>query len=441
MTVALQLASAAGESSPILAALLLALLIALSGAFSGSETVLFSLTRSQLEQASRSRNPFRRAAWRLMRSPKRTLTTILLGNTAVNVLLYAVTYVLFEGLASRFGAWITPVAAALSVLLVVVFGEVTPKVLAVTLPNRLAPFSAAIVQTIGYVLGPLGRLLDVVMIEPLTRVLFGSGGRRTARSGALSTAEFKALLELSRRRGALDRPEDLYLRDLIDVGHTRVREIMTPRVEMAAFETHTPPDEVRARMRHDRITKAPVFEGSVDNILGLIYAKVLFFETDRPLRQLLTPASFVPELITVDRLLERFRDTRSQVAIAVDEYGGVAGMVTLDDALGEIFGAALRPDQPDEPDLERRSATEYEIGGQLSLRYWSEVFGPVSQSPRLATVGGLVTKLLGRPARLGDVVRLGNVELRVTALRRRRIDRLSVRLIPPDETAPAGGAA
>jgi len=409
---------------------LLLFLVVLSGTFSGSETVLFALTPAQLQRQAASNNPFRRLAARLMKQPKRTLTTILVGNTAVNVLLFATSYVLFRDLAAQAGAWITPVAGLGTVLLVVVGGEVVPKVLGVTLAQRLAPFSATVVQSSGYVLRPLGRLLDAAVIEPLTRLIFGRTGHRVPRENELSITELKALLEMSRRRGLINRVEGVYLREVIDLSEIRVRDIMVPRVEVRAYDVNDSPEGLRDLMRQTHLTKIPVYDGTIDNLVGLVYAKVLFFEPNKPLRELVTPVRFVPELISGEQLLQHFRNTKSQIAIAVDEFGGMAGLVTLEDVLEEIVGEIYDPeDEQVEPEIIPRSESEYEISGRLSVQYWVETFGIGGLTDRVATVAGLLTARLGRPARVGDSIRIGNIELAASAVSGRRVQRLRLTLL------------
>lgn len=407
---------------------LMLVLVVLSAGFSGSETVLFSLSPVQVERAAASRSPFRRLVAGLMRRPTETLTVVLVANTAVNVLLFAVSYVLSRHLAQHAGAWVTPAFAAGSVLLVVVCGEVVPKVLAVRLADRLAPPAALLVRMVGVVALPVGRLINWVLVEPVVRLAFG-GRARLQTAGELSRVELKALLEMSRRRGALRPLEDTFLRAVIDLGHTRVHDVMVPRVEMAAYDLRAGAEGLRELMRRTRHKKVPVYEGSLDRLVGVVYAKVLFLNPDKPLASLVQPVRFVPELITCEQLLVHFRQTRTQLAIAVDEYGGVAGLVTLEDVLEQIVGELHDPEEaPEEPDIRSLPSGEYDISGQLSVQYWAETFGLPPRVERVATVGGLVMAQLGRPARVGDVVRLGNVELRVTQMRRRRIDRLHLRL-------------
>jgi len=408
----------------------LPVLLVLSALCSGSEAVLFSLTPLQRERAAASPDPLRRLAARLMERPRQALLTILVSNTAVNALLFATSYVVFRNLAASVGTWVTPISAAVSVLMVVVFGEVVPKTVGVQLADPLARYVAPVVRLAQWVVWPAARLLDVLLIEPCLRIAFGTERERTADSAALTPAELKALLELSRRSGGLKPLEDTFLRPIVDLGELRVRDVMVPRVQITAYDVNASPEGLRALMRQTRHKKIPVYDGALDNIVGLVYAKVLFFNPDRPLRQLVQPVRFVPEIITCEQLLVHFRQTRTQLAIAVDEYGGVAGLVTLEDVLEQIVGELHDPEeQPEEPDIRVLPDGQYDISGQLSVRYWVDAFGLSPRVAHVATVGGLVMAELGRAAVEGDVVRIGNVELTVARIRRRRIERLRLRLL------------
>lgn len=434
---------AAGEFSlttVLLNVLLMFALLALSGAFSGSEAVLFSLTPAQLERNAASPNPLRRLVARMMKDPKPVLLNILLLNTAVNVLLFANAYVLFNELTAHFGAWIAPVAGVATILLVVVFGEVTPKVLAVALAERVAPYAAALVHFTGYVGAPLARLIDAALAEPFVRVAFGRASRPPEDAPTLSTAELKALLDVSRTDGAIDPLETMYLREVIDLRDVTIHEVMVARVDMVAYDVDADPQGLRELMRRTRLKKVPVYEGAIDNIVGLVYAKILFFEPDKPLRELVSPVRFVPDLINAEQLLQHFRATKSQIAIAVDEFGGVTGLVTLEDVIEQIVGEIRRPDElPDEPDVRQISDTEYEVNARLSVRYWAETFGLDDVSDRVSTVGGLVAARLGRTVQPGHVVRVGNLELTVVRVAGRRPERIRLRLLPfgDDGSGPA----
>lgn len=420
---------------------LLLVLVVLSGIFSGSETVLFTLTSVQIERAAASANPFRRLVAHLLKRPKEVLRSILVVNTAVNVLLFATSFVLFQSLAAQAGPWVTPVSGVASILLVVVFGEVVPKVLAVKLAERLAPLSATVVRMADVVAGPVGKIIDVALAEPFVRVVLGGGQKVAPPTGDLSRAELKALLELSRRGGTLRLLEDSFLRAVLDLGHTRVREVMVPRVAMRMYDVNESPEGLRTLMRETRYKKIPVYDGTPDAVVGMVYAKVLFLQPDRPLQELVQPVRFVPELITCERLLAHFRESRTQLAITVDEYGGVAGLVTLEDVLERIVGEIDDTQDREEPDIRPLESGDFDISGGLSVHYWVEAFRLPPRVERVATVGGLVMAQLGRPAQEGDRVRFGNIELEVIRVAQRRIERLRLRLLNEARSQEADGEA
>jgi CBS domain containing-hemolysin-like protein len=257
------------------------------------------------------------------------------------------------------------------------------------------------------------------------------GGRRgEPAEHDLSTDELRALLELSRRHGVINPTEDTFLRAAIALNSLRIRDVMVPRVELRAYDVNASPSGLRDLMRSTRLKRIPVYDGAIDNIVGLVYAKVLFLEPDKKLRDLLMPVRFVPEMISCEQLLEHFRKTRTQLAIVVDEYGGVAGLVTLEDVLEEIVGDIHDPEEkPGEPEILQLSPTEYEVSGMLGVRFWAETFGLPRLVDRVSTVGGLVAARLGRTARAGDAVRFGNLELRVAQVDRRRVKRVRLRLL------------
>ena len=406
---------------------LLLLLVVLSGTFSGSETVLFSLTRVQLEHHSKSHNPFRRSVAVLMRHPKRTLMTILVGNTAVNVLLFAVSYVFFRGLGGQFGAWVTPAAAVGSVLLLVVGGEVIPKVLAVTFADRLAPFSATIVRTVGTVAGPLGRVIDVLLAEPFVRVVLGGTKRRAAGGRDLSTAELKALLQLSRRRGEIDWMEDVFLREVIDLGSTRVHEVMVPRVEVVAYDINGPAEGLRELMRSTRLKKIPVYDGTMDNVVGLIYAKMLFLNPEQPLSDVLMPVRFVPELATCEHLLQHFRRTKSQLAIVVDEHGGVAGLVTLEDVLEEIVGEIYDEYEEELELVHIVGDNDVRVDGKVRIDELNEILkSAITEEEDYDTLAGYLYNLLGKVPSEGDEYEADGLRFRIEKVTGQRIERVII---------------
>lgn len=438
MLIAADIASQPVADAGVWAALFGGLLIqlaclAVAAAFSGSETALFSLSPAALQHDAQSPSRLRRLIAALMARPKQTLMVVLLGNTAANVLLYASSAGFTHNLQALLGGWAPLASATFTILLVTLGAEVAPKIVGVRFANRLAPYCAFFIHTTSYVLGPIARALDLLFIAPMTRLLLGV--TRPAGEHNLSTDELKTLLDMSRRGGVINPTESEFLSAVLDLNSLRVLDIMVPRVEVTAFDVNGSPEKLRELMRGTRRKRVPVYERSIDNVVGLVYAKVLFLQQIRRLRDIVMPVRFVPQTITCEQLLQHFRSTRTQIAVVVDEYGGMAGVVALEDVLEAIVGDIhdVRDDL-EAPEVVAVSEREYDISGRLSVHYWAETFGLTRLTDRVSTIGGLVTSRLGRPARFGDRIRVSNVELEVTATKRRRVQRLRLRLL---DGAPA----
>jgi len=178
-----------------------------------------------------------------------------------------------------------------------------------------------------------------------------------------------------------------------------------------------------------RLRRIPVYEGDVDHVLGLVHAKRLLFQPDGPLRDLVAETFFVPEAGNLERLLMQFRMKRSQTAIVVDEYGGTAGLVTMQDVLEEIVGDLPEPEDIGQtPPVEKTGPRSYRIRGGLAIHDWADAFKMDLAGKRISTVGGFVTAQLGRIARVGDTAKYRNLRFTVESMRGSRIGKLLLEL-------------
>jgi putative hemolysin len=430
-------AAAAGETAggigwstldvPLL--LTLPVLLAGSGFFSGSETALFSLNESQRMAFRQSRSIAGRAVESLLGDQRMLLISLLLGNTSINVLYFVITSVLLMRTTAG-----PAVQAGLGVgflLLIVLFGEVAPKVIASATRTRAAAFSAPLLLPIHQIILPVRVLLATFVFAPLDRLTAPQEAPSRLHDG-----ELKALLEISSREGAIDAGERLMLRDIVDLGRLRVRDIMTPRVEMIALPTNATRAQVEETLREHRLTKIPIYEGDLDTIVGLLHVKRYLLDPDAASvtdPAVLTEAHFVPDLARLDQLLDRLRLWHEQSAIVVDEYGGTDGVVSLDDIINEMVGdlytTERRPDQP--PRLVGFGL--WQVDGRYSAVDWAEAFDIVLEGPRVATVGGVIVDRLGRAPAVGDVVEFGHVRAEVESVEAGRVRFVLVSLLPRDE--------
>lgn len=415
--------------------ILLLILLGCSGLISGSETALFGLSRADLNVFRQSERPLRRRAGLLMADPRRVLLTVLMANTAINVLIFAVSAILVAKLGAVHPVFV-PLGGVIVLVAVIVVGEVGPKAAALAAPVRLAPLAASVVHTLQTILQPVRWILDRAVIEPLLRLL----SPPEARSETLSTDELRSLVESSATRGTFTSVENEMLQEVIALPEVRVRSIMVPRVDIQAVRFDEPVDAILKRLAETRLTKLPVYKTDLDDIAGLIYGRDLHLNPDKPLVELLRPVHYVPEQINLLQLLDHFRQHAHQLAVVVDEYGGTAGIVVMEDVLEQIVGDLVETGEaPAESPIEIIDADTYRLAGGLNVREWASHFGIGQVDSRIDTLGGLVLTMLGRIAHQGDTVQVGNLTLTVERLRGQRIDRIILRRRtggPDAEAAP-----
>ncbi len=405
--------------------LLLGALLVMSGSFSGTETAMFSLSRGQLHRLRHAHGAGPLVA-RLMANPHRVLYTLLLSNMLVNVAFTSISATIILGLERR-GAppWVAALASVAPLLMLMLLGEVTPKMLAYVTGERWSLVAAAPLAVLQRIVAPVLWLLENAFVWPLVRII----APRERRLAAVTSDELAAVLDLSARRGLIDHDASSLLQEIVSLTGIRVADIMVPRVDVIAYDVDQPPAGMLAIIRRTRLRRIPVYEGNLDNVIGIVHAKRLLLNPGEPLRRLVTKVPYVPEAASVERVLLQLRTTQTQMAIVVDEYGGTAGLVLLRDVLEEIVG-----DIPDPGDVDRGPAVrelgpgQYLIDGNLAVHEWVEAFGFELKSERISTVGGFVTSLLARIPRAGDTAAYRNLRFTVETMRGRRIGKLRVQL-------------
>jgi putative hemolysin len=404
--------------------LLLLLLVACAAFFSGSETAFFNLTQRQISQFQASHVRLQKLAARLLQNPGHLLNCLLFGNMMVNVLFFAMSSVLVVRIHHTGGFAAATAWAFGTFIALVLFGEILPKSLAYTNSRSLAVAAAVPAFLVVRVLGPITSVFRMIFLEPVLRLLFGH-----ARSPHMITlGEFRSLVSLSRRRGLITEDENRLLGEVVELGLLKVRHVMQPRVDMIVSDVAESPESVRALMQKHHLTKIPIYAGNGDNVIGLVHLRQLFLRPGVPLDKLIQPVQFVPEQKTVESLLEFFRKTKTDMAVVVDEYGGIAGSVRLEDIAEELFGRIETP-TTSEP-IRQVGPLEYQLAGDLAIHDWADAFGVDLEETRVSTVGGLVTTLLGKIPRKGDVAHIGNLKFTVERVHRHRIETVILSLEP-----------
>ncbi|MBA7688788.1 hypothetical protein ES703_97277 [subsurface metagenome] len=403
---------------------LMLLLLAGSAFFSGVETAFFNLSRRQTSLLQKSKHKLQNLAAKLLNKPRQLLGCLLLGNITVNVLFYAVASVLTVRVKQQSGAGAAAITACISFAVLVLFGEILPKSLAYANSKSISITTALPAFLCLQIFAPIQFVFRFLIIEPALRLLLGP----PQPAKQITTGEFKSLIEQVRKRGLITVDENKLLTEIIELGFLKVRHVMRPRVDMIACAVTDSLQTAREMMLKNRLTKLPIYVRSKDNIVGLVYLRQLLLEADTSLDKLVQQVHFVPEQKTVESLLEFFRKTHTDTAIVVDEYGGIAGSVRLEDIAEELLGP-IEPTSGIEP-IEQIGPFEYRLAGNLAIHDWAQSFGIEPAETQLSTIGGLVTALLGKIPKSGDVAYLKNLKFTVERVRKRRIETLILTLEP-----------
>ncbi|MHC4158420.1 MAG: hemolysin family protein [Planctomycetota bacterium] len=400
------------------------LLLGCSAFFSGAETAYFNLSRRQVNLLARSEHKLQKLAGKLLNKPRQLLDCLLLGNMVVNVLFYAAASIVVIRVEQQIGVAAAAVTAFVTFCVLVLFGEILPKSIAYTNSKHLSISAALPVFLCRTIFTPVVSVFRFLVVEPILRLFLGP-----ARPVEPITAgEFKLLIEQVRKHGLITTDENKLLSEVVELEYLKVRDCLQPRVDMVACEVAESPKRARELMLKHHLTKLPVYVKKIDNIIGLVHLRQLLLKPDTSLDRLVQRVHFVPEQKTVESLLEFFRQAHTDFAIVVDEYGGIAGSVRLEDIADELLGPIeltkeIAPIEPIGP-------FEYRLAGNLSIHDWAEAFGVDPTETRLSTIGGLVTAILGRMPKAGDVARMKNLKFTVERVHKRRIETLILTLEP-----------
>ncbi len=395
--------------------LALLLLLGFSAFVSASETALFSLSRRDLRQLELARGLVHGIILKLRSDPQGLLATVLFGNMLVNVLYYSMATMAAMDAAAA-GAHGSAYAIGIgSLIALIICGEVMPKAVAVTIPVRFSRFAAVPVFFLRKVLYPVRRVLGAVLkaVALLTR----GRGRETY----VTPEELQLLIRATGERGLIPLTESGMMSEIMEFAQIRVAEVMVPRIDVVAFEVNGGVDEFRRMIEKHPVNRVPIYERNIDNIIGIVYTRAVLLSDTPGIRPHLRPVPmFVPEVARIEPLLRQFRERGCQFAVAVDEYGGWAGIITLEDVVEQIVGEIRDEFDTGVEPVRQTGPDQYVLSGDVSIRDWCEIFGIDLDLAEVATLGGFLMLQLGRLPREGDTVRLGNLLFTVQKLTGRR---------------------
>jgi putative hemolysin len=416
-------------------------LLVLSAFFSGAETALTSMTKLRVKRLFSEGDVAYRKLESWLEEPNRYLVTILIGNNIVNVGASVLASAIFTRWLERAGwshtaAFGGGLAFGTVTLLLLVFGEITPKTFA-------KQHDVLVAQRVIRPLDGLYRLLSplIILFVGISNGIIRLFGGEKIKEVPLVTAEdVRTIIEVSEKEGLLEQEERDMIHSIIDFGDTLVREIMTPRVDIEALEISTPLPEVRQAVIQGGHSRIPVYEGDIDHVAGILHAKdLLEFWTDShrqwALRDVLRPTFFIPKYKKVSDLLQTFRRERSHLAIVVDEYGCTTGLVTFEDVLEEIVGDIQDEYDQEPPESQVGESGEILADAKVDTDLLREEFNIDLSLPdsEFETLGGFIMTYLGDVPAVGDVIAYGSVKMTILEADDRRVKRVKIVRISPAE--------
>jgi putative hemolysin len=415
------------ESSSIdwlLVVLLLASLF-LAASSAAAETALTSVSRIKIRKLAEEGDPRAQRVLRMLERPQNVLSTILVVSNVSVIVASTTATILAISVFVKFGEVISTILLSFIVL---VFCEITPKTIAIQNPEVWAKRLAAPVENVAFVLRPVIAALTFITTG-LVRLI---GGRPVRRGPFITEDELRLLVEVGEQEGVLEEEEREMIHNVFELADTSVREIMVPRIDMVTIEGTDTVEEAMDLIVQGGQSRIPVYDGTIDNIIGVLYAKDLLriMRTQQhpdQVSELVRPAYFVPESKRLDDLLRELQQQHVHIAIVIDEYGSVSGLVTIEDLVEEIIGDIQDEYDREELLLERISDNEYLVDAKISLDELNEELHTDLSSEDYDTLGGFVYGLLDKIPTVGDTVDAGGFTMTVVSTRGRRVTK--VRLV------------
>ncbi len=416
-------------------------LLCLSAFFSSSETALFSLNRIHLEQMRRSADPRSDLIERLLSQPRHLIVTILIGNEFVNVAASVISAALVIEVFGSGNKWIN---LLIMVPVLLLFGEITPKTLAIRHNLAFALAQCRGIDFFARLISPLRWIVREVADFFITLIV----GKERSRANILTEDMVRSLAEEAVGKGALDRREAVYINRIFDFGDKVVSDVMTPRSQVQYLRADATIEEAGRHYRRTKHTKVPVYGDSRGNVVGVLYSRDLLgkgpdssaAQAARRVADIMRPAYFVPETKSVADLFYTFRKRQLSLALTVEEFGGVTGLVTMEDLLECIFGEIMSPSElvrQNSLSVEEAAAGCYRIDGAMTIRQFNRVFGAALKSNAVDTIGGLLLDAFGELPAEGMRIVAGDCEFTVESVAGQRIARVLVSP-PASVTAPQG---
>ncbi|MDE5789421.1 MAG: hemolysin family protein [Clostridia bacterium] len=403
--------------------------ILLSGYFSATETAFTAVNKIRLRAKAEDGDKGAKRVLKLADNYDRLLTTILIGNNVVNILASSLFTLLLIALIPQNEGLATTLSTVILTVVVLIFGEITPKVLAKEFPEGFARFAAPTINLLAWILFPFTFLFG--LWKKLLLKIF-----KHKEDNAITDDELKIMVEEAEQEGGINAQESDLIRSAIEFNDLEAKDILVPRVDVVSIDCETDLDEVDKIFMETRYSRLPVYKDSIDNIIGILHEKDFIKhrgDEGFSLEKAVKPTIFVVSTTKISAVLQQLQKSKSHMAVVSGEFGDTVGIVTMEDILEELVGEIW--DEHDEvlSDITKVSETEYNVLGSTTVNDMCDYFGLGDIESDSATVGGWVIDMLGKVPNVGDELTYRNLQITVSKAEFRRITQLKVIILTTEE--------
>lgn len=400
-------------------------LVLMSAYFSATETAFSSLNKTRVKSMIEKGNKKAKLVLSLSENYDKLISTILIGNNIVNIALSSIATVMFISLYGDIGA---TVATAVITVVVLIFGEITPKSIAKDVPEKFAMFSAPIIKFFIWILTPINFLFS--LWKKLVSKIF-----KVEENAKMSSEELIMLVDEVEQEGTFDTDESELIRNAIEFTELEAEDILTHRVDLEAVSLDTPKDEIARIFATTQFSRLLVYEENIDNIVGIIHLKDFFKEygiTKQNIKTIMTKPLFIQKSEKINDLLKILQTNKSHIAVVIDEYGGTLGIVTMEDILEELVGEIW--DEHDEiiENFKEIAENKFVVDCSVTFDDFCDFFDIKFESDSVS-VGGWVMEQLGKIPEQGDKFTFENLDIIITGVDSHRVTKIQVLQNPKPE--------
>ncbi len=404
--------------------------LALSAFFSASETALTSINRIRLKSMVEQKVKGADTVEKVIESPDKLLSSILVGNNAANVSISSLSTALIISVFKGNSAAIS-IGAVIVTIVILIFSEITPKTVAANHPEKISLLVAKPIKLLITLLTPI-----VVILGFITGVLVKAFGGKRDNAVTVTETEIKTMVDVSHKEGIIETDEKIMINNVFEFGDNTAKDIMTPRTDIVSISSEASYEDIMETFKSERFSRVLVYEDDVDHIIGILFFKDFIFcdmsSDNFNIQKILRPAFFSYENKPISRLFSEMRVQGIPIAVILDEYSGTSGIVTIEDLVEEIVGDISDEDDEEDEDFEVVTDDEYLVDGGMKIDDFNDMAGSEFESPDYESIGGFVLGQFGHIPKEGEKLVYGNYSFLVEKMDKNRIDTLRVTFDVPE---------